>query len=69
MWKGNISEQANVVANERHVMFSCIPALWYALQPIFLIEISEKYNFFKDLGAKSKILFLFNNINPFICES
>ena len=42
MWKGNISEQANVVANERHVMFSCIPALWYALQPIFLIEISEK---------------------------
>ena len=27
-----------------------------------------KYYFFNDLDVKSKILFLFNNIDPFICK-
>ena len=32
-------------------------------------EITEKYNFFKDLDERSNILFLFNNIDPFVCKS
>ena len=35
----------------------------------FFDEIIEKYNFFNDLDGKSKLLFLFNNIDPFICKS
>ena len=34
----------------------------------FFDEIINKYNFFNDLDVKSKILFLFNNIDPFICK-
>ena len=32
-------------------------------------KIIKKYNFFKYFDVKSKILFLFNNIDPFICKS
>ena len=53
--------------NKCHVMFSC--TLCDPLRNKFFDEISEKYNFFNDLDVKSKILFLFNNIDPFICKS
>ena len=35
----------------------------------FLDEIIKKYNSFTNLDVKSNILFLFNNIDPFICKS
>ena len=35
----------------------------------FFDEIITKYMFFNDLDVKSKILFLFNDIDPFICKS
>ena len=48
-------------------MFSC--TLYDTLRNKFFDEIINKYNFFNDLDEKSKILFLFNNIDPFICKS
>ena len=59
--------QANVVENKCHVMFYCI--LYDKLRDKLFNEITEKYNFFKDLDERSKILFLFNNIDPFACKS
>ena len=47
--------------------FSC--TLYDTLCNKFCDEIITKYNFFNDLDVKSKILFLFNNIDPFICKS
>ena len=35
----------------------------------FFDEIINKYNFFNNLDVKSKILFLFNSIDPFIRKS
>ena len=35
----------------------------------FFYEVITKYNFFNDFDVKSKLLFLFNNIDPFICKS
>ena len=55
------------VENECHVMFSC--TLYDTLRNKFFDEIITKYDFFNDLDVKSKRLFLFNNIDPFICKS
>ena len=54
--------QANEVENEYQVMFSC--TLYDTLCNKFCDEIITKYNVFNDLDVKSKILFLFNNIDP-----
>ena len=59
--------QANVVENECHAMFYRI--LCDKLRDKLFNEITEKYNFFKDLDERSNILFLFNNIDPFVCKS
>ena len=48
-------------------MFSC--TLYYRLCNKFFDEIITKYILFNDLDVESKILFLFNNIDPFICKS
>ena len=55
------------VENECPVMISC--TLYDTLRIKFFDEIIQKYNFFNDLYVKSKLLFLFNNIDPFICKS
>ena len=48
----------------------CFLALYNdVLRNKFFDEIITKYNFFNDLDVKSKILFLFNNIDLFICKS
>ena len=49
------------------LMFSC--TLYDKLHHKFVSESTEKYNFFKGLDERSKILFLFNNIGPFACKS
>ena len=59
--------QSNDVENESHVLFSC--ALYNNFRSKFFDEITGKYKFFKDLSINSKILFLFNSIDPFICRS
>ena len=48
-------------------MFSC--TLYDTICNKFCDGIITKYNFFNDFDVKSKILFLFNNIDPFICKS
>ena len=35
----------------------------------FFDDVIQKYNSFKDLDVYSKILFLFNSIDPIICRS
>ena len=57
----------NNIKNETHVLFSC--TLYNALCSKFYDEIVQKYNFFQDLNITSKLLFLFDNIGPFICRS
>ena len=48
--------------------FSC--TLYETLRNKFFHDkIIKKYNFFNDFDVKSKILFLFYNIDPFICKS
>ena len=59
--------QLNNIKNETHVLFSC--TLHNALPSKSYDEIVHKYNFFRDLDITSKILFLFDNIDPFICRS
>ena len=59
--------QLNNIENETHVLFSY--TLYNALCSKFYDEIVHKYNFFQDLDITSKILFLFDNIDPFICRS
>ena len=48
-------------------MFSC--TLYDTPRNKFLDEIIKKYNSFTNLDVKSNVLFLFNNIDPFICKS
>ena len=44
-------------------------ALCNTLRSKFFDEIFKKYNFINDVDVKSRIVFLFNNIDPFICKS
>ena len=55
------------VENEYHFLFSC-PFYENIRKKIFL-EIHEKYSHFNSLVNTSKILFLFNSVDPFICRS
>ena len=59
--------QLNNIENETHVLFSC--TLYNALCSKFYDEVVQKYNFFQDLNITSKLLFLFDNIDPFIYRS
>ena len=59
--------QSNDGENESHALFSC--ALYNNFRSKFFDEITRKYKFFKDVSINSKILFLFNSIDPFICRS
>ena len=59
--------QLNNIENETHVLFSC--TLYNALRSKLYDEIVHKYNFFQDPDITSKILFLLNNIDHFVCRS
>ena len=59
--------QSNEIENESHVLFSCI--VYNNFRSKFFDDVIQKYNSFKDLDVNSKILFLFNSIDPFICRS
>ena len=50
---------------------SCFLALYIiCFTTNFLMKsLPNIYKFFNDLDVESKILFLFNNIDPFICKS
>ena len=60
--------QLNNIKNETRVLLSCTQ--YNALRSKFYDEIAHKHNiFFQDLDITSKILFLLNNIDPFVCRS
>ena len=59
--------QLNNTENETDVLFCC--TLYNALRSKLYDEIVHEYNFFQDLDITSKILFLFNNTDPFVCRS
>ena len=50
-------------------MFCYFCTLYDTLRNKFFDEITKKYNFFNDFDVKSKLLFLFNNIDLFIFKS
>jgi hypothetical protein len=56
----------NEVENELHFILSC--HLYNNLRLKFFEDINRKYHHFDVLDDKSKILFLFNNVDPFICR-
>jgi len=55
------------VENESHLLFSC--NFYQKIRKKIFQEINEKYNHFNSLDNTSKILFLFNNVDPFVCRS
>ena len=55
------------VENELHFLFFC--KLYDNLRLKFFSEISDRYTLFKDLDVTSKLLFLFNSIDPSVCRS
>ena len=59
--------QLNEVENESHVMLTC--TFYNKLRSKFFNEVIVKFNSFKHLDNNSRILFLFNSIDPFICRS
>ena len=50
------------IKNEIHFLFFC--RLYDSLRVKFFNIITEKYTHFKELDTQSKILFLFNSIDP-----
>ena len=58
--------QLNEVEHEIHFIFSC--QLYNSLRSKFFADVNERYPIFNDLDKNLKIIFLFNNIDPFICR-
>ena len=58
---------SNKVENETHVMLTC--TFYNKLRSKFSNEVIVQFNSFKDLDNNSRILFLSNSIDPFICRS
>ena len=56
----------NEVENESHFLFSC--NLYQDIRKKFFEDVSLNYPHFNTLNNSDKILFLFNNIDPFICK-
>ena len=39
------------------------------IRKTFFNKINVRYQYFNDLDNNSKILFLFNNVDPFVCRT
>ena len=55
----------NEIGNKIHFLFFCEPHNSWRIK--LFNEITEKYAHFKELDTPSKILFLFNGIDPTVC--
>ena len=58
--------KTNEIENEVHFLLSCKFCESFRLK--LFNEITEKYVLFKDLDKNSKLMFLFNSIDPVICR-
>ena len=56
----------NEVEHEFHFIISC--KLCNSLRSKFFADINERYFNFNDLDKNSKIIFLFNDVHPFVCR-
>ena len=52
--------------NMKFILYSC--QLYNSLRSKFFADVNERYPIFNDLDKNLKIIFLFNNIDPFICR-
>ena len=58
--------QINEVEHELHFMLSC--PFYNNLRSKFFDDIKKRYPNFNNLDNNSKIVFFFNNVDPFICR-
>ena len=58
--------QLNEVEHEINFVFYC--QLYNSLRSNFFADVNERYPIFNDLDKNLKIIFPFNNIDPFICR-
>ena len=58
--------QSDEIEDERHILFSC--SFYDEIRTEITNKITLKYPLSKDLDLNSKTLFLFNNVDPFICK-
>ena len=58
--------QLNEVEHEIHFILSC--QRHSTLRSKFFADVSERYPIFNDFDKNLKIIFLFNNVDPFICR-
>ena len=57
----------NEIEDELHFLFSCHH--YNDIRKKFFTEINIRYQNFNDLDNNSKILFLFNSVDPFVCRT
>ena len=58
---------SNQIEDESHFLFSC--KHYHDTRKKYFDEINDKYRNFTDLDNISKIMFLFNNVDPFVCRT
>ena len=58
---------SNQIEDESHFLFSC--EHYHDTRKKYFDEINDKYRNFNDLDNISKIMFLFNNVDPFVCRT
>ena len=57
---------SNKVGNEIHFLFEC--NLYKNLRQLFFQDVEAKYSKFVDLNKSEKVIFLFNNFDPYVCK-
>ena len=58
---------SNEIEDELHFLFSCHH--YNDIRKKYLAEINDRYQNLNDLDNTSKILFLFNSVDPFVCRT
>ena len=58
--------QSNEIEDEKHVLFSC--SFYDKIRLELNNKINIKYPYFNSFDHNSKIIFLFNNVDPFVCR-
>ena len=57
---------SNKVENEIHFLFEC--NLYKNLRQHFLQDVEAKCSKFVDFNKSEKVIFLFNNVDPYVCK-
>ena len=57
---------SNKVDNEIHLLLEC--NLYSNLRKQFFQDVEAKYSKFVDMNKSEKVIFPFNNIDPYVCK-